>query len=300
MTGWDWEADMRMRTPSADAAMQRWWARRMRAAATPGTVRALMNMNDSVDVRQVLPSVRVPTLVLHRSHDALFSVDEARYVAERIPGAQLRILEGADHFVSGDPNSSSTRSSHSSPDAAPSPRSAPPSRLLPFPSGAAAEEVTDLLVTSGGRRRVTESGPRAWSSSPVPRAPSARRTTPSSAGRPGWESPSPRCLSRAPFRRSAPAWTLAVALADPCRRQAKCWASAAVGLLLPASRHRAVGDRRPGRLRGRVRLTVILGSAPVVRQRGGRRGFLRSLGRASSGSTIVRPVSGCVSLGRWP
>src|SRR5262245_12007528 len=96
VTSWDWEADMRMRTPSADTAMQKWWARRMRAAATPGTVRALMNMNDSVDVRQVLPSVRVPTLVLHRKQDPLFSVAEAQYLADRIPGATLRLLEGAD------------------------------------------------------------------------------------------------------------------------------------------------------------------------------------------------------------
>ena len=103
VTGWDWEADMRMRNPTADVAMQRWWARRMRAGATPGTVRALMNMNDSVDVREVLPSVRVPTLVLHRRDDALFSADEAVYLAERIPGAELRILDGADHFVAGDP-----------------------------------------------------------------------------------------------------------------------------------------------------------------------------------------------------
>ena len=55
-----------MRIPSADEAMQRWWAQRMRASATPSTVRALMDMNSLVDVRDALPAVRVPTLVLHR------------------------------------------------------------------------------------------------------------------------------------------------------------------------------------------------------------------------------------------
>jgi pimeloyl-ACP methyl ester carboxylesterase len=74
VTRWDWEADARMRIPSADEAMQRWWAHRMRASATPSTVRALMDMNSLVDVRDVLPAVRVPTLVLHRSGDALFNV----------------------------------------------------------------------------------------------------------------------------------------------------------------------------------------------------------------------------------
>jgi hypothetical protein len=103
VNGWDWEADMRLRTPSADAAMQDWWARRMRAAATPSTVRAVMQMNDLVDVREVLPALRLPTLVLHRRHDALFDVGEAEYLAQAIPGATLDVLEGSDHFVAGDP-----------------------------------------------------------------------------------------------------------------------------------------------------------------------------------------------------
>ena len=101
---WDWEADARMRIPSADAAMQRWWAQRMRAAATPSTVRALMDMNSLVDVRDMLPAVRVPTLVLHRTGDALFKVGEARFIADRVPGARLQLLDGEDHFVSGNPD----------------------------------------------------------------------------------------------------------------------------------------------------------------------------------------------------
>lgn len=104
VNGWDWEADIKMRNPSSDEAMQRWWALRMRASATPSTIRAVMNMNDLIDVRSALPAVKVPTLVLHRRHDALFNVAEAAYLADRIPGAQLEILEGSDHFVAGDPD----------------------------------------------------------------------------------------------------------------------------------------------------------------------------------------------------
>jgi pimeloyl-ACP methyl ester carboxylesterase len=103
VNGWDWEEDMRMRNPSADEAMQRWWRRRMGAAATPSTIRALNGMNDLVDVREVLPTIRVPTLVVHRRDDPLVRVDEATYIARRIPEAELVILEGRDHFVSGDP-----------------------------------------------------------------------------------------------------------------------------------------------------------------------------------------------------
>jgi DNA-binding winged helix-turn-helix (wHTH) protein/pimeloyl-ACP methyl ester carboxylesterase len=155
---WDWEADMRMRCPSADAPMQRWWAQRMRAAATPSTVRALMDMNSAVDVRDVLGSVRVATLVLHRTGDALFSVDEARYLAEQIPSATLRILEGDDHFVSGNPDqildpieAFLERVRH--------PRAAPPAlAAVVAAAGEQARQALDGLITLGGRARSMPSG----------------------------------------------------------------------------------------------------------------------------------------------
>jgi pimeloyl-ACP methyl ester carboxylesterase/DNA-binding winged helix-turn-helix (wHTH) protein len=101
---WNWEADLLRRCPSGDLAMQRWWAHRMRAAATPSTVRALMDMNSAVDVRDVLGAVRVPTLVLHRAADALVHVGGAGYLAEHLPTATLRVLEGADHLPCGNPD----------------------------------------------------------------------------------------------------------------------------------------------------------------------------------------------------
>ena len=101
---WDWESDLLYRCPSGDAAMQAWWSRRMRASATPGTVRALMDMNALVDVRPLLGSVHVPTLILHRIGDHLFSTEEARYLAARIPDATLRLVKGEDHLVCGDPD----------------------------------------------------------------------------------------------------------------------------------------------------------------------------------------------------
>jgi DNA-binding winged helix-turn-helix (wHTH) protein/pimeloyl-ACP methyl ester carboxylesterase len=104
VTSWDWEADCLRRCPSADAAMQRWWAHRMRAAATPSTIRALMDMNSLVDVRHALSAVRVPTLVLHRRGDRMFRVEDARYLADGIAGAQLELLDGDDHFCAGDPD----------------------------------------------------------------------------------------------------------------------------------------------------------------------------------------------------
>jgi len=61
-------------------------------------------MNSLVDVRETLPAVQAPTLVLHRRHDVDSCIDEGRYLAEHIPGARFVELEGTDHFVAVDPD----------------------------------------------------------------------------------------------------------------------------------------------------------------------------------------------------
>jgi hypothetical protein len=55
-------------------------------------------MNAEIDVREVLPLVQVPTLVLHRSGDLCLNVEEGRYVADQIPGARFVEFEGIDHL----------------------------------------------------------------------------------------------------------------------------------------------------------------------------------------------------------
>ncbi|MEV0804285.1 alpha/beta fold hydrolase [Kribbella sp. NPDC050281] len=149
---WDWEADMRMRCPSADVPMQQWWAQRMRASATPSTVRALLDMNSLVDVRDALPAVRVPTLVLHRFGDALVHVGGSRYIADRIPGARLELLDGADHFVSGNPDQildPIERFLRELPDPA---GHAPALAAVIAPAGSGADDLAASLAGAGGRR----------------------------------------------------------------------------------------------------------------------------------------------------
>jgi DNA-binding SARP family transcriptional activator/pimeloyl-ACP methyl ester carboxylesterase len=101
---WGSEADMKFMCPSADEAMARWWGVRGRAAARPGAAAALLEMNSLIDVRAVLPAIRVPTLVVHRVGDLDAKVEEGRYLAERIPGARFVELAGNDHFVAIDPD----------------------------------------------------------------------------------------------------------------------------------------------------------------------------------------------------
>jgi len=56
-------------------------------------------MNAEIDVRNVLPSIRVPSLVIHRTEDQCLKVEEGRFVAERIPGAKFVELPGDDHLL---------------------------------------------------------------------------------------------------------------------------------------------------------------------------------------------------------
>jgi pimeloyl-ACP methyl ester carboxylesterase len=65
-------------------------------AASPAAAAALTRMSAMIDIRHVLPAIRVPTLVLHRSDEVL--ADASRYVGERIPGAKVVELPGADHM----------------------------------------------------------------------------------------------------------------------------------------------------------------------------------------------------------
>jgi pimeloyl-ACP methyl ester carboxylesterase len=92
--------DIDMWAPSAagDGSYLQWSATYRRLAASPGAAVAVMEMNKEIDVRAILPAVRVPTLVLHRTGDRVTRTEQARYLAEHIPGARLVELPGVDHI----------------------------------------------------------------------------------------------------------------------------------------------------------------------------------------------------------
>jgi class 3 adenylate cyclase len=81
---------------AGDRALAEWFARLQRLAASPSTARALLNAAAELDVRERLPDVRIPTLVIHRSGDGAWDPRHSRYLAERIPGARYVELEGVD------------------------------------------------------------------------------------------------------------------------------------------------------------------------------------------------------------
>jgi pimeloyl-ACP methyl ester carboxylesterase len=95
---WDGDMDVFHYAPSADAAVRAHIASFFRRSASPGAALALLRMNTQIDIRHVLPAVRVLTLVLHRTGDLDANIEEGRWIVTQIPGARFEELPGADHL----------------------------------------------------------------------------------------------------------------------------------------------------------------------------------------------------------
>jgi len=97
---WGGPVGLEQRAPSkaGDPAFRQWWASYLRMGASPGAALGLTRMNAEIDVRSVLPTVRVPTLVLHRTHDRCLSVEEGRFLARLVPDALMIEVPGEDHL----------------------------------------------------------------------------------------------------------------------------------------------------------------------------------------------------------
>jgi pimeloyl-ACP methyl ester carboxylesterase len=95
---WGTGADLDLVAPTAaaDDNFRRWYAQVQRMSASPATVVAMARQWFEVDVRSVLPAVRVPTLVLARAANVIFPVQHTRYLAEHIAGAKYIEFPGAD------------------------------------------------------------------------------------------------------------------------------------------------------------------------------------------------------------
>jgi DNA-binding SARP family transcriptional activator/pimeloyl-ACP methyl ester carboxylesterase len=79
-----------------DPQALKWYASYVRRGASPGAARALRLMNVEIDIRDLLPTIAVPTLVLHRAHESWR--DGSRFMGEHIPGAHVVELPGNDHL----------------------------------------------------------------------------------------------------------------------------------------------------------------------------------------------------------
>jgi pimeloyl-ACP methyl ester carboxylesterase/DNA-binding CsgD family transcriptional regulator len=84
-------------SPADNARHRIWWARYLRMAASPAMAQNVIRMNMRMDVRDLLPTIDQPTLILHRAGDTWIDVGHARYLAEHIPAASYVELPGSDH-----------------------------------------------------------------------------------------------------------------------------------------------------------------------------------------------------------
>jgi pimeloyl-ACP methyl ester carboxylesterase/DNA-binding winged helix-turn-helix (wHTH) protein len=97
---WGGPVGIEARAPSKvhDPQFREWWAAYLRTSASPAAAVALTRMNSEADVRDVLPAIRVPTLVLHRTGDQCLLAAGGKYIAGRIPHARYVELPGNDHL----------------------------------------------------------------------------------------------------------------------------------------------------------------------------------------------------------
>jgi pimeloyl-ACP methyl ester carboxylesterase/DNA-binding CsgD family transcriptional regulator len=84
---------------TGDEQFQTWWARFERLSASPTAATALAAMNAQIDVRDVLGSIRVPTLIIHRTGDARVKIAGGLYLAKKIAGARFVEVPGRDHPI---------------------------------------------------------------------------------------------------------------------------------------------------------------------------------------------------------
>jgi len=82
-----------------DQAVRDWFSRYLRLSASPRSAAALLQMNTQIDTRDVLPAIRVPSLLIYRTGDQDVLVDEGRWIASQIPDARFVELPGSDHLM---------------------------------------------------------------------------------------------------------------------------------------------------------------------------------------------------------
>jgi pimeloyl-ACP methyl ester carboxylesterase/class 3 adenylate cyclase len=99
-TAWGSGESLPMFAPSMtdDPAFKQWWGKFERLGASPGAAKKIMRLNSQIDITDILPSVKVPTLVIHRTDDVTVNVKGGRLLAERIPNAKYVELPGVDHL----------------------------------------------------------------------------------------------------------------------------------------------------------------------------------------------------------
>ena len=97
---WGKPFDLHEAAPSMadDHDAREWWGAYLRSAASPKTAEKITRLNAEIDMREILPAVSCPALIINRERDAWGPAEEARYLASLIPKSTLKIVPGNDHL----------------------------------------------------------------------------------------------------------------------------------------------------------------------------------------------------------
>ena len=96
--GGPWALDNFAPSRAQDDSFRNWWAKVLRSSTSPSEASAVLRVVRDIDIRPLLPQIHTRTLVIHKTHDRMLSVEAGRYFAMHMPNAQLVELPGADHF----------------------------------------------------------------------------------------------------------------------------------------------------------------------------------------------------------
>ena len=96
--GGPWALENFAPSRAQEESFRNWWARVLRSSTSPSEASAVLRIVRDIDIRPLLPQIRTRTLVIHKTHDRMLTVEAGRYFATHMPNAQLVELPGADHF----------------------------------------------------------------------------------------------------------------------------------------------------------------------------------------------------------
>jgi pimeloyl-ACP methyl ester carboxylesterase len=98
---WGGPVSMNVFAPSrvGEVAVEDWWGHLLRTGTSPRSAAALMELYKELDVRDALPLITAPTLVLHRTDDRAVPIAQGRYIAEHVAGARFIEVPGSDHLL---------------------------------------------------------------------------------------------------------------------------------------------------------------------------------------------------------
>jgi pimeloyl-ACP methyl ester carboxylesterase/DNA-binding CsgD family transcriptional regulator len=96
--GEPWAVETFAPSRAKDETFRTWWAKVLKSASSPSSIKDIFNLIRQVDIRQLLPQIPIRTLVIHKTGDRMVSIDAGKYFADNMPNTQWVELTGADHI----------------------------------------------------------------------------------------------------------------------------------------------------------------------------------------------------------